>query len=137
MAIGRAAIFLVLAYGVGASRVAIESYDYIIIGAGTSGLVVASRLSEQPSVTVAVIEPGCDERDNVNVTTTVFGAGLNTPVDWLYSTVNQSAAGNKAFDLHAGKAWGGTSTINGEQVARGCDICYHAVRLWSGQRTLT
>ena len=115
MAIGRAAI-LVLACSVGASRAELESYDYIIIGAGTSGLVVANRLSEQPSVRVAVIEPGSDERDNANVTTTVFGAGLNTPIDWLYSTVNQSGAGNRAFDLHAGKAWGGTSAINGEQI---------------------
>lgn len=107
-------VLLVLACSVGASTAGIKSYDYIIVGAGTSGLVVANRLSEVPSVTVAVIEPGSDERDNANVTTTVFGAGLNTPVDWLYSTVKQFGAGDRPLDLHAGKAWGGTSTINGE-----------------------
>ncbi|KAH6632868.1 glucose oxidase [Chaetomium tenue] len=122
MAIIRAAALLVLASSVGVSgvsRPAIDSYDYIIIGAGTSGLVVANRLSEEASVTVAVIEPGSDERDNPNVTTTVFGTGLNTPVDWVYSSVNQSRAGNRAFDLHAGKAWGGTSAINGMTYIRG------------------
>lgn len=129
MAISRATALLVLAFSVGAlgvSRPAIDSFDYIIIGAGTSGLVVANRLSENASVTVAVIEPGNDERDNPNVTTTVFGAGLNTPVDWVYSSVNQSRAGNRPFDLHAGKAWGGTSAINGKKIARGGDRCYRA-----------
>jgi choline dehydrogenase-like flavoprotein len=109
------AIVLALACSVGKSTAAVvESFDYIIVGAGTSGLVVANRLSEDPSVTVAVIEPGSDERDNVNVTATgSFGASFNTPMDWAYSTVEQPDAGNRALPLHAGKAWGGTSTING------------------------
>ncbi|KAK3293787.1 glucose oxidase [Chaetomium fimeti] len=119
IAISRVGALLALTCSVGASRTAVESFDYIVIGAGTSGLVVANRLSEQSSVTVAVIEPGNDERNNANVTTTLFGAGLNTPVDWLYSTVKQSGAGNRAFDLHAGKAWGGTSAINGMTYIRG------------------
>jgi choline dehydrogenase-like flavoprotein len=109
------AIVLALACSVGKSTAAVEeSFDYIIVGAGTSGLVVANRLSEDPSVTVAIIEPGSDERDNINVTATAsFGASFNTPMDWAYSTVKQPDAGNRAFPLHAGKAWGGTSTING------------------------
>ncbi|KAK4149482.1 putative GMC oxidoreductase [Chaetomidium leptoderma] len=116
------ALLLALACGLGKSTATVESesFDYIIVGAGTSGLVVANRLSEDPSVTVAVIEPGTDQRDNINVTATeAFGLSFNTPMDWAYSTVKQRDAGDRAFGLHAGKAWGGTSTINGMTYIRG------------------
>lgn len=115
---GYLVMLLASAYAVGkAAAGVIESFDYIIVGAGTSGLVVANRLSEDPTVTVAVIEPGSDQRDNVNVTsTTAFGNAFGTAIDWAYSTTKQHDAGDKALPLHAGKAWGGTSTINGEQV---------------------
>jgi len=92
----------------------LDSFDYIIIGAGTSGLVVANRLSEDPSVTVAVIEPGADQRLNPNVTDIdKFSLAFDTPVDWSYVTTKQPGAGNRSLPLHQGKAWGGTSTING------------------------
>lgn len=101
---------------IGASTATLESFDYVIVGAGTSGLVVARRLSEDPAVTVAVIEPGTDQRHNANVTTTNgFGQSFGTPIDWAYNTVKQSEAGNREFGLHAGKAWGGTSTLNGKR----------------------
>ncbi|KAG7284608.1 hypothetical protein NEMBOFW57_009213 [Staphylotrichum longicolle] len=115
------AILQALAHTVGRSAAgAVDSFDYIIVGAGTSGLVVANRLSEDPSVTVAVIEPGTDQRDNINVTsTTAFGNSFGTAIDWAYSTTKQHEAGNKELPLHAGKAWGGTSTINGMTYIRG------------------
>ncbi|KFA68947.1 hypothetical protein S40285_10304, partial [Stachybotrys chlorohalonatus IBT 40285] len=47
-----------------ASSVAADVFDYVIVGAGTSGLVLANRLTEDPSVKVVVIEAGHDERDN-------------------------------------------------------------------------
>ncbi len=107
---------LTVALGFGLSTAtSVDSFDYIIVGAGTSGLVVANRLSENPSVTVAVIEPGTDQRDNVNVTDpAAFGRAFGTSIDWGYTTVKQTDAGDRALPLHAGKAWGGTSTINGE-----------------------
>jgi len=107
-------VLLSLALRACASGACLESFDYIIIGAGTSGLVIANRLSENPSVTVAVIEPGTDQRNNSNVTSTEFGKGLDTPIDWNYASIRQPNAGNRTFAMHAGKAWGGTSTINGE-----------------------
>ncbi|KAK4245571.1 glucose oxidase [Corynascus novoguineensis] len=112
-------VLLALALRTCASGACLESFDYIIIGAGTSGLVVANRLSENLSVTVAVIEPGTDQRNNSNVTSTEFGKGLDTPIDWNYASIRQPNAGNRTFAMHAGKAWGGTSTINGMTYIRG------------------
>ncbi|KAK7755135.1 hypothetical protein SLS62_002950 [Diatrype stigma] len=91
------------------------AFDYVIAGAGTCGLVLANRLSEDPHVRVAVIEAGDDVRNNPNVTEiTAFGNALNTPIAWQYSTVPQVKAGNKSIAYYGGKAIGGTSTINGK-----------------------
>ena len=92
-----------------------ESFDYIIAGAGTCGLVLANRLSEDPNVRVAVIEPGEDVRNNPNVTdVTRFLRAFDTPIDWQYTTTPQLGANNRSIPFHAGKAIGGTSTINGK-----------------------
>ncbi|KAK4445690.1 putative GMC oxidoreductase [Podospora aff. communis PSN243] len=105
---------------VGTSSGKEEAVDYIIVGAGTAGLVLANRLSEDPSVTVTVIEPGADERNNINVTATDrFSLAFGTHIDWQYSTIPQPRANNRSLPLHQGKAWGGTSTINGMTYVRG------------------
>lgn len=116
---------LLLQLAAGTSMLAAaESFDYIIVGAGTCGLAVANRLSEDPSVTVAVIEPGTDQRNNVNVTDpALFSAPFGSAIDWLYTTMPQSGAAGQTLQLHQGKAWGGTSTINGE-LFRPCARAY-------------
>lgn len=91
-------------------------FDYIIAGGGTSGLLLANRLSADPKTTVAVIEPGSDVRTNPNVTdpdNTIYQLAFNTPIDWAYPTTPQLGAGGRTLELHSGKALGGTSTING------------------------
>ncbi|KAI0379626.1 putative GMC oxidoreductase [Hypomontagnella monticulosa] len=108
---------VLLVLGVGAKG---ETFDYVIAGAGTSGLVVANRLSEDPNIQVAVIEPGGDVRNNPNVTdVTAFTSAFNTAIDWQYSTTPQPGGDNKSIPFHAGKAIGGTSTINGMTYIRG------------------
>jgi len=104
----------------GQSLSATSPADYVIIGGGTAGLVLANRLSEDTSVTVTVIESGADERRNPNVTgTDKFSQAFNTHIDWNYTTVPQPRANNRSLTLHQGKAWGGTSTINGMTYIRG------------------
>ncbi|GIJ86505.1 hypothetical protein Asppvi_005394 [Aspergillus pseudoviridinutans] len=83
-------------------------YDFVIVGGGTSGLVIANRLSEMENVTVAVIEAG----------DTAFG----TAIDWAYQTENQTYAGGSRQTMRAGKAIGGTSTINGMTYTRAQNV---------------
>ncbi|KAF4167606.1 hypothetical protein CNMCM6936_004663 [Aspergillus lentulus] len=98
-------------------------YDYIIIGGGTSGLAVANRLSVDPSVNVLVLEAGGSVRNNANVTNVDgYGLAFGTDIDWQYQSVNQPYAGNLSQVLRAGKALGGTSTINGMAYTRAQDI---------------
>ncbi|KAM0150371.1 hypothetical protein ACHAQE_008587 [Botrytis cinerea] len=98
------------------------NYDYIIVGAGTSGLVIANRLSEL-NVTVAVIEAGDSGYNNPNVTNpSGYGSAFGTDIDWAYQSINQKYAGNKTQTLRAGKVIGGTSTINGMAYTRAEDV---------------
>ncbi|KAJ5587199.1 uncharacterized protein N7459_002964 [Penicillium hispanicum] len=108
-------VLLPLAAAVSAtSRSAGNSYDYIVIGGGTSGLVVANRLSELETVNVLVIEAGDSVYNNPNVTSTSgYGEAFGTPIDWAYQTVDQEFGGGHSLTVRAGKALGGTSTING------------------------
>lgn len=93
----------------------VPQYDFVIVGGGTAGLAVANRLSEMPDITVAVIETGDSVLNNHNVTQiTGYGLSFGTAIDWAYETENQTYAGGSKQIMRAGKAIGGTSTINGK-----------------------
>lgn len=103
--------------GASAALASAASFDYIVVGAGTSGLVIANRLSEDPSVTVAVVEAGNDERDNPLVyDADAFGAALTSSVVWNYTTTPQAGAAGRSLPISYGRAWGGTSAVNGRQA---------------------
>ncbi|OOF90880.1 GMC oxidoreductase, partial [Aspergillus carbonarius ITEM 5010] len=104
---------------VAASHPPSSKYDFVIVGGGTSGLVVANRLSELNNVTVAVIEVGDSVLNNFNVTDVQgYSLAFNTDIDWAYQTENQTYAGGLKQTIRAGKAIGGTSTINGMSYTR-------------------
>jgi len=68
-----------------------QSYEYIIVGGGTAGLCVAARLSENPNVTVAVIEGGANMMDDTNVSTPALYPALigREKYDWCFTSVPQ------------------------------------------------
>lgn len=90
--------------------------DYIVVGGGTAGLVIANRLSEDPSIRVTVIEAGDDQRNNPNVTDPAkLDRPIGTHIDWQYKTVPQEYAQGQIVNVPQGKAWGGSSAINGNK----------------------
>ncbi|KAI9439676.1 alcohol oxidase [Lactarius indigo] len=95
-------------------QVSNQSFDYIIIGGGTAGLVVAARLSEDPSVSVLVLEAGSPNlNDPAILTTARFGSHFRNPrYDWAFTTVPQTNANGKIAYWGRGKGLGGSSGIN-------------------------
>ncbi|THY01880.1 putative glucose oxidase [Aureobasidium pullulans] len=89
-------------------------FDYVIIGGGTAGTVLANRLSENKSVSVALIEAGGSALDNP-LARTIYGdcPACNTDLDWQYTTVAQQHLNGSVKPYHAGKCLGGTSNLNG------------------------
>ncbi|KAF9527980.1 hypothetical protein CPB83DRAFT_792222 [Crepidotus variabilis] len=112
--------FALLAQGiVGDPTANTARFDYIIVGGGTCGLVLANRLSEDSGVTVAVIEAGDSVFNNANVkNTTTYGLSLGTSIDWQYSSAPQVYGNNRTLGYNQGKALGGTSVINGMTFVR-------------------
>ena len=95
------------------------TYDYIIIGAGSAGCVLANRLSANPQNNVLLVEAG--NRDSFPLIAIPGGyAMLNkTSVDWGFQTVPQVHVDNRSIYLPRGKTWGGSSSTNAMAYVRG------------------
>ncbi|KAI1087244.1 GMC oxidoreductase [Rostrohypoxylon terebratum] len=94
-----------------------QSFDYVIVGGGTAGLVLANRLTEDSGVTVAVVEAGTFPEDVVgNVTQVPAYAnqfeGSELDLEWNFTTTPQAGLGNIPVSYYRAKALGGCSDIN-------------------------
>lgn len=69
-----------------------SEYDYIVVGAGSAGCVLAARLSEDPTVRVALVESGGPDRKQEIRIPAAFPKLFKTPFDWDFSTVKQCGA---------------------------------------------
>jgi choline dehydrogenase len=95
-----------------------DSFDYVIVGAGSAGCVLASRLSTDPAVRVLLLEAGpADDAPQIHVPGAVFSM-FKTELDWDYSTVPLAATGHRMY-MPRGRMLGGSSSINAMIYARG------------------
>ena len=96
-----------------AADFAARSFDYLVVGGGTAGLVVAARLSEDPSLTVGVIEAGSvGIGDPAIEVPGLYGSTLGTKYDWQFETVPQPGLAGRSLPWPRGKVLGGTSALN-------------------------
>lgn len=99
---------------------AIETFDYIIIGGGTAGCVLANRLSENPANKVLLLEAG--GQDNyiwVKIPVGYLYCIGNPRTDWGFSTESEAGLNGRSLGYPRGKVMGGCSAINGMIYMRG------------------
>ncbi|HET8642636.1 MAG TPA: GMC family oxidoreductase N-terminal domain-containing protein [Pseudonocardiaceae bacterium] len=99
-------------------------YDYVIVGAGSAGCVIAARLSEDPDVKVCLIEAGpADTHENVHVPA-AFGKLFRSQLDWDFNTHDEPHLLRRRIYLPRGRVLGGSSSMNAMVYMRGHRVDY-------------
>ncbi len=93
--------------------------DYIVVGAGSAGAALAARLSEDPSVSVLLLEAGGPDKALELHVPAAFSKLFRGPYDWNYDTVPQPALEDRAIYWPRGRTLGGSSSLNAMMWIRG------------------
>jgi choline dehydrogenase-like flavoprotein len=108
----------------------VAGHDYVIVGAGSAGCVLASRLTEDPTTRVLLIEAGGrDRHPNIKIPA-AFANQFHTDLDWDYFTEPEPAVDGRSLFIPRGKALGGSSSMNAMLYVRGRPLDYD---LWVEQ----
>ncbi|WP_240508950.1 GMC family oxidoreductase [Streptomyces agglomeratus] len=96
-----------------------RAYDYVVVGAGSAGCVLAARLSEDPTVRVALVESGGRDRKAEIRIPAAFPKLFKTPYDWDFTTAGQPELGDRELYWPRGHGLGGCSSLNAMMWVRG------------------
>ena len=96
-----------------------QTYDYIVVGAGSAGSVLANRLSANPKHRVLVLEAGRESHPWSRIPVGFARLIENPAANWLYSSEPDEGTGNRRIPIPRGKLLGGSSSINGMVFVRG------------------
>jgi choline dehydrogenase len=108
----------------------VATHDYVIVGAGSAGCVLANRLTEDPSTRVLLVEAGGKDRSlNIKIPA-AFPNQFHTALDWDYWTEPEPAVDNRSLFIPRGKSLGGSSSMNAMLYVRGRPLDYD---LWVEQ----
>ena len=101
------------------------SFDYVIVGAGTAGCVLAGRLAEDPATRICIIEAGGSDRHPLVSTPSMVAAAIASPrLNWRFETVPQAHLKGRKIPQPRGKVVGGSGSINGMVYSRGNPLDY-------------
>ena len=104
------------------------SYDYVIVGAGSAGCVLANRLGEDPKLRILVLEAGGSDRATIVAMPSALAMPMNTArFNWGMTTEPEPGLDGRVMNLPRGKGLGGSSSINGMCWVRGNPMDYE---LW-------
>lgn len=101
-----------------------QSFDYIVVGAGSAGCVLANRLSANPSVRVLLLEAGGNDRSpNIKIPA-AFAKQFHTKLDWDFATEPEPFVDERSLYVPRGKGLGGSSSMNAMLYVRGRPLDY-------------